>query len=667
MIRAYRCCIFPCFAGASPTRASTSTRSCTSRPASRSREVSRANGGLDPARHAQGAARARRAARDSDRRADRRASARAGELYTERRRCRWATARRRPTSSSARSRRAPGLPERMCRANMKKNAFVLARDARTSSTSLTRGLDLDVLSSGYGEERGVPISYQAQSPVLGLVLPSNSPGVHTLWLPIIPLQIGLVLKPGPQEPWTPYRMAEAFFQAGIPREAISIYPGRGDVGAAVLDSCRPQPDLRRHSRPSIATAATRACRRTVPASRRSCSATIRSTTGSSYLDVMVDSVFLNSGRGCINCSGIWASRHTREIADAIAQRLAAVRPLPPDHPDASLAAFTVPGAADAISQAIDADLQAPGVTDVTATSSRRRRGWSRRAAPTTCCRRSCTASRRTPRSRSKEYMFPFVTVVECPEAQMLEAIGPTLVCTRDHRQRGVPARAARRGAHRPPESRPGADDSAELAAAARRQHRRVPVPRAGVSDRRTLTRRREAAMKILSITAGAAGMYCGSCFRDNALAAELLARGHDVTLLPLYTPTNPTSRTSAAAACCSAASASTCSSTRAVPEDAAVSRSLWDSPARHQRVREPIDLDRSEAARRSDDLDARRRPRRAAQGVRQAARVARRRAAARRRQPAELAADRPGGAAAKRAAAGRSAARCRARSCFSTA
>jgi glycosyltransferase involved in cell wall biosynthesis len=44
-------------------------------------------------------------------------------------------------------------------------------------------------------------------------------------------------------------------------------------------------------------------------------------------------------------------------------------------------------------------------------------------------------------------------------------------------------------------------------------------------------------MKILSITAGAAGMYCGSCARDNALAAELIARGHDVTLVPVYTPT----------------------------------------------------------------------------------------------------------------------------------
>ena len=44
-------------------------------------------------------------------------------------------------------------------------------------------------------------------------------------------------------------------------------------------------------------------------------------------------------------------------------------------------------------------------------------------------------------------------------------------------------------------------------------------------------------MKITYITAGAGGMYCGSCIRDNALATALSSRGHDVTLLPLYTPT----------------------------------------------------------------------------------------------------------------------------------
>src|SRR3954465_11797609 len=129
-----------------------------------------------------------------------------------------------------------GLPERLCRANMKKNMFVLT-EMRRILTSLTRGLNLEVLTRGFGEERGVPISYQAQIPVLGLVLPSNSPGVHTLWLPIIPMQLGLVLKPGPQEPWTPYRVAAALFKAGIPREAISIYPGEAEVGAAVVAAC----------------------------------------------------------------------------------------------------------------------------------------------------------------------------------------------------------------------------------------------------------------------------------------------------------------------------------------------------------------------------------------------------------------------------------------------
>lgn len=44
-------------------------------------------------------------------------------------------------------------------------------------------------------------------------------------------------------------------------------------------------------------------------------------------------------------------------------------------------------------------------------------------------------------------------------------------------------------------------------------------------------------MRIFAFTAGAASMYCGSCLRDNALAAELKARGHDILLLPVYTPT----------------------------------------------------------------------------------------------------------------------------------
>jgi acyl-CoA reductase-like NAD-dependent aldehyde dehydrogenase len=319
-----------------------------------------------------------------------------------------------------------GLPERMCRANMKKNAFVLG-EMRSILESLTRGLSFDVLATGKGEERGVPISYQAQSPVLGLVLPSNSPGVHTLWLPIIPMQIGLVLKPGPQEPWTPYRMASAFVQAGIPAGSISIYPGGGDVGAAVLDACAKslvfggQPTVDRYrGNPRVQAHG--------PGFSKILLGDDQVDRWEQYLDVMVDSVFLNSGRSCINTSGIWASRHTREIAQAVAERLAAVRPLPPEHPDASLAAFTVPGVAEAISNAIDADLQAPGVTDVTAglrdTARLIKAGKADYLLPTVVHATSPEFA-----VAGKEYMFPFVTVVECPEAKMLEAIGPTLVCS----------------------------------------------------------------------------------------------------------------------------------------------------------------------------------------------------------------------------------------------
>src|SRR5580692_9949845 len=258
-----------------------------------------------------------------------------------------------------------GLPEHMCRFNMEKNEFVLSGMDKILD-ALTRGLDLNILSRGYGmEARGVPVSYQAQSPVLGMVLPSNSPGVHTLWLPIIPMQVGLVLKPGPQEPWTPYRMANAFIQAGVPKQAIAIYPGLGDIGAAVLKECprslifggaatveqyKGNPRVQAHG----------------PGFSKILLGDDKVDQWEKYLDIMVDSVFVNSGRGCINCSGVWASRHTEKIAEALAARIGPVMPLPPEDPKSALAAFTVPGQADGVNADIDNALKESGVADMTA-------------------------------------------------------------------------------------------------------------------------------------------------------------------------------------------------------------------------------------------------------------------------------------------------------------
>jgi len=320
-----------------------------------------------------------------------------------------------------------GLPEHMCRSNMDKNHFVLTHMDEVLD-ALTRGLDLSILSEGHGvEERGVSLSFQAQTPALGLVLPSNSPGVHTLWMPVIPLQIGLVFKPGPQEPWTPYRMAAAFFEAGVPRETISIYPGLGDIGAAVLASCSRSmifggtPTVERYKNdPRVQVHG--------PGFSKILLGDDVVDDWEQYLDVMVDSVFVNSGRSCISCSGIWASRHTKEIAQAIAERIGPVAPLPPENPESALAAFTVPGVAEAISGEIDRHLEEAGTEEVTKPYrgedserlvSRDRCDYLR---PTVI---HCASADKW--LANKEYMFPFVSVVECEQKNMIREIGPTLV------------------------------------------------------------------------------------------------------------------------------------------------------------------------------------------------------------------------------------------------
>lgn len=318
-----------------------------------------------------------------------------------------------------------GLPEHLCRANMAKNSFVL-KNMRQILDCLTRGLPLEILRRGYGvEDRGVIVSYQAQTPVLGAVLPSNSPGVHTLWLPAVPLQFGLVLKPGSQEPWTVYRMIAAFVDAGIPAEAFAVYPGRQDVGAALLSACRrsmifgsAQTIEQYKSNPGVQVHG--------PGFSKILLGDDVVDRWEDYLDLMVESIYANSGRGCINCSGVWASRHTREIADALAERLGPIEPKEPEDPQAGLAAFTVAGMAQGVWTMLENDLKQGGVTHVT-----------ERFGPRLIELERCAYLRPTivhcqspdGEIAKREFMFPFASVVQCPQAAMLDKIGATLVGT----------------------------------------------------------------------------------------------------------------------------------------------------------------------------------------------------------------------------------------------
>ena len=208
-------------------------------------EVSRANGGLveRDMRHAQ---RARDVLREIPIKDLLQMVKKAGDLYTKAE-LPLGDGTQTPDQFVRMQSATTGLPEHMCRFNMEKNHFVLSNmdehprlaDARPRPEHPVARL------RRRGPRRAGQLSRRSRRS-WAWCCRRNSPGVHTLWLPIIPLQVGLVLKPGPQEPWTPYRMANAFIQAGVPEAGhrhLSRPRRRRRRGAAALPA---QPDLRRH-------------------------------------------------------------------------------------------------------------------------------------------------------------------------------------------------------------------------------------------------------------------------------------------------------------------------------------------------------------------------------------------------------------------------------------
>ena len=146
-----------------------------------------------------------------------------------------------------------------------------------------------------------------------------------------------------------------------------------------------------------------------------------------YLDIAVASIAANGGRSCINASGVWVPAHGREIAEALAERLAKIVGRPLDDPEAQIAAFTNPTFADQISTTIDIHLKTPGAEDLT----EKLRGdrlveidGLKFLNPTVVW---CDDFEHP--LANTEYLFPYASVVEVPQSEILDKIGPSLVVT----------------------------------------------------------------------------------------------------------------------------------------------------------------------------------------------------------------------------------------------
>jgi hypothetical protein len=327
-----------------------------------------------------------------------------------------------------------GMPWANVRRNMLKVHGVLSRVDEVLQ-GLTRGLDLSVLDEGVGQRDGHMVSFFPRADALGIVLPSNSPGVHSLWAPATVLKIPLVLKPGSAEPWTPLRIIQSWIKAGLPGDVFGYYPtdhaggneilracGRGMVFGDVASTRRWKSDPR------------------VEVHGPGYSKFVIGPDGAddweSSIDVIVESIANNGGRSCVNASGVWVTKHADRIAEALAERLARVVPRPADDPQAVLAPFADPSVAERISTAIDQELQAAdesaprgqaGARDVSAAHRGADRVVSAHGGtyllPTVI---RCDASHPL---ANREYLFPFASVVEVPADDLPRVLGPSLVVT----------------------------------------------------------------------------------------------------------------------------------------------------------------------------------------------------------------------------------------------
>src|SRR5688572_21961142 len=257
-----------------------------------------------------------------------------------------------------------GMPVSYCRGNARKIHRVLDEMGAVVA-GLTRGFDLDILDRGYGDDGGRMLSWFRAARVFGAVLPSNSPGVHSLWAPAVALKTPIALKPGREEPWTPLRMIQAFIAAGLPREAFGFYPA-DHGGAAALLTAVDRAMLFGDTATTRAWAKDSRVELHGPGYSKVVLGVDAAAAWEQHVELMVSSIAANGGRSCINASAVWTPANGRNIADALAQRLAKVAALPADHPDAQIAAFANPQMAQRINASIDQALRVPGAEDLTA-------------------------------------------------------------------------------------------------------------------------------------------------------------------------------------------------------------------------------------------------------------------------------------------------------------
>jgi hypothetical protein len=176
--------------------------------------------------------------------------------------------------------------------------------------------------------------------VLAVVAPSNNPGTHTQWILAVALGYQVVVRPGARDPFTPARMIAALLAAGVAAGSLSLLPGGHGTGDALVQAADLSLVFGGDSAMARYGQNRSVIRRGPGRSKLLHSGPITE----SVIETICDSVGHDAGMRCTNASAVFTDADPRELAGAVAERLARLAPAPPQSAQAQLPVLAEPAA-----------------------------------------------------------------------------------------------------------------------------------------------------------------------------------------------------------------------------------------------------------------------------------------------------------------------------------
>ncbi len=282
--------------------------------------------------------------------------------------------------------------------------------------------EVEAYSKGYVNHNSKPLGWVPIGRNLLVVTPSNHPAVNLLWAIGLAMGYPITIRPSLDDPFTPLRILSALLKAGMPEKYISFYPTPHTAVSEMVSL---------YDR-TLIFGNEQLVKQYVNHTSVKMFGPGRSiiVVGNDYADrvddvvnLCVESMMKDGGRGCINLSTIIAQKNGEEIAEGIAEKISLIDIYDPIDQRAELGAFKDKNIAIAINEQIEEGLQRE---DIDITLKYRESPRLVQSFDTTFLMPSIVLCKNRNRSSSplfgKEYPFPFVTLTEEKEVDKIVSL-----------------------------------------------------------------------------------------------------------------------------------------------------------------------------------------------------------------------------------------------------